>query len=185
MDLLRWLQACGISQRELARRVGYESNGPLSKIIKGEAYVPPDQVPRWADALELKGAKRDAFFEECSKDSIPDWTREKLRDLQRQVRELEAAVEPLTITLRPLSPAFARAVIQWVTSHSAAEVAAMLVESLSANARLIARLKNDNSPLIQRISRCLEAVGPSPDDVDESLRLLHEWLRTEEGRHRE
>lgn len=85
MDLSKWLKETGIGQRELSRRVGYKSNGPLSKIIKGEAYVPPDQIPEWADALELKDTKRVKFIDECLKAALPDWHLAQIRKLKRVV----------------------------------------------------------------------------------------------------
>jgi transcriptional regulator with XRE-family HTH domain len=90
VDLSRWLEIAGLSQREVARRVGYTTNGPLSKIIKGTAYVPPDDIPKWADALGLSGAQRAQFIEECKADSLPAWHLAEIAELRAQATNSES-----------------------------------------------------------------------------------------------
>ncbi len=90
VDLRKWLKKAGISQRELARRVGYSTNGPLSKIISGDAYVPPDAIPKWANALEISGNDRLVFIEECSVVAIPEWVLDELKKLRTEIATLRA-----------------------------------------------------------------------------------------------
>lgn len=129
MGLSHWLKKAGISQRELARRVGYSSNGMVSKILKEQAYVPQDQVPQWADALELQGADRARFIDECSQKAIPDWTREQILKLQRQVRGL-------SIIVAPPPDDIAVAIDEWAEKQDKSTVIHLLIRALSANIRL-------------------------------------------------
>ena len=95
MNLKKWLLFAGISQRELARRLGYASNGPFDKIIKGIAYVPPSQIHEWADALRLEPQDRKRWVSECCDAGIPDWLNKQMRQLETNERVLTTLVETL------------------------------------------------------------------------------------------
>ena len=90
MDLPTLMRNAGLGQRELARLVGYDSNGMVSKVIKGTAYVPGDDIPKWADALKLHGAEREEFLAWCAQKAIPDWILADLAQLRQDVRDRDA-----------------------------------------------------------------------------------------------
>lgn len=68
-----------LSQRALAKRLGYSSPGIVWQVLNGRAGVPQDDIPKWADALELTGQEREKFIEWASKRAIPDWVQDELR----------------------------------------------------------------------------------------------------------
>jgi len=53
----RWLKQCreaaGLSQRELAVRVGAEYYTFISQLETGRGRIPPDRYQVWAEALEI------------------------------------------------------------------------------------------------------------------------------------
>ena len=53
----RWLKQCreaaGLSQRELAVRVGAEYYTFISQLETGRGRIPPDRYHVWAEALEI------------------------------------------------------------------------------------------------------------------------------------
>lgn len=64
----RWLkqrrEQLGLSQRQLADRVGAEYYTFISQLETGRGRIPPDRYHEWARALEMRG---------------PDFVREMLR----------------------------------------------------------------------------------------------------------
>jgi transcriptional regulator with XRE-family HTH domain len=135
-----WIKRSGISQRELARRLGYTSNGPVQQVAAGRRYVPPDDIPRWADALELTAPDREAFLMWAIRDALPAWIvdlldrqrteREQRRqDTQRQeaiIRALLArlGVSPVTANLvlaNQDGPTDEAAAQTWLTQHLATD----------------------------------------------------------------
>lgn len=64
----RWLkqrrERLGLSQRQLADRVGAEYYSFISQLETGRGRIPPDRYNDWAHALEMRG---------------PDFVREMLR----------------------------------------------------------------------------------------------------------
>jgi len=57
----RWLRElrkrCGLSQRELADKVGAEIYTLISQLEHGRGLIPPDRYLVWADALEIEPSK--------------------------------------------------------------------------------------------------------------------------------
>lgn len=53
----RWLKQCresaGLSQRELAQRVGAEYYTFISQLETGRGRIPPDRYHTWAEALNV------------------------------------------------------------------------------------------------------------------------------------
>lgn len=104
MNLTKWLDSKGLTQRELSRKLGYSSNGPLSAVVRGDSPVPSDKVPAWADAIGLEGEERQQFINECGEECIPKWCWDRLRkaeleaaDLRSQLRDLAADVGKIKV----------------------------------------------------------------------------------------
>lgn len=95
MNLTKWLEAKNLKQRELSRRLGYSSNGPLSAVVRGDTPVPADKVPDWADALELTGPERQQFIDECAAECLPAWAWERLIAAESSLANLLARAEAL------------------------------------------------------------------------------------------
>lgn len=53
----RWLKACreaaGLSQRQLAEKVGAEYYTFISQLETGRGRIPPDRYSLWAEALKM------------------------------------------------------------------------------------------------------------------------------------
>jgi transcriptional regulator with XRE-family HTH domain len=47
-------EKCGLSQRELADKVGVEFYTLISQLEHGRGLIPPDRYLVWADALEIE-----------------------------------------------------------------------------------------------------------------------------------
>lgn len=84
--LSKILLSKGLGQREFARKLGYSSPGLVSMVLKGKASIPQDDIPKWADALNLDGKERSDFIEWASVSAIPDWLRAELAALRQEVR---------------------------------------------------------------------------------------------------
>ena len=95
MDLAKALEQQGISQRELGRRLDYDSNGVISGVLKGRIGVPSNDIPKWADALGLEGDDRSAFIDYYAEISIPVWYRQRLEKAESEVVELRAEAAKL------------------------------------------------------------------------------------------
>ena len=93
MSITHWLQKVNITQRELAKRLGYTGNGFVTLVNTGKRSVPAEDIPKWADALRLDGVDRESFIDECAEASIPKWYRDRLAALELQVAELHAQVD--------------------------------------------------------------------------------------------
>ena len=109
MNLAKALEQQGVKQRELGRRLGYGSNGAISGVLKGRIGVPADDIPKWADALELKGADRDDFIDFYAEIAIPKWYRDRLAaseseavDLRAQASEMRAEIAELSAKVAKL-----------------------------------------------------------------------------------
>ena len=90
MDISKALAQQGITQRELGRRLGYDSNGVISGVLKKRISVPMNDIPKWADALKLEGADRDAFIDYYAEIAIPKWYRDRLAQAELAVAELRS-----------------------------------------------------------------------------------------------
>lgn len=178
MSLSHWLGKAGISQRELARRVGYSSNGMISKILKNEAYVPQDQIPQWADALELKGDDRAKFIEECSQKAIPDWTREQIEQLRARAREAERLLLPLETIVCPPDPEMHDAIRRWAMEQDKSTLINLLIATLAANLRMAGMVKG--SPSATKISQLLAREWTS-SRIAAALELVRETYGSPPG----
>jgi transcriptional regulator with XRE-family HTH domain len=73
MNLRAWLQQAQLPQRELARRLGYASNGFITLVVHGHRAIPLDAAPAYADALGLRTPDRERFLAECLAATLPAW----------------------------------------------------------------------------------------------------------------
>lgn len=60
----------------------------LSQVLTRKRPPPPEHLTPWADALGLKGAKREEFLILAGLDHIPDVLRTRVRDLYDEVVRL-------------------------------------------------------------------------------------------------
>ncbi len=134
VDFLKWLKRSGLSQREAARRLGYSTNGPLSKVIKKQASIPSAAIPKWADALELKGKSREKFIKEAAEDAIPEWLTLELRTLRARADQAETKHHVLNIYLTP--PGTEAELAKWISGLPAEAVRILLLRTLRANRKL-------------------------------------------------
>jgi transcriptional regulator with XRE-family HTH domain len=95
MDLAKALEQQGVSQRELGRRLDYDSNGVISGVLKKRIGVPSNDIPKWADALGLIGDDRQAFIDYYAEISIPSWYRQRLERAESEIVELRAEAAKL------------------------------------------------------------------------------------------
>lgn len=102
MDLRNLLKMRKISQQELGRRLGYKSNGAVYGVISGRMYVPPEDAPRWADALGLECEERQQFLNWCAEAAIPQWYRDQLKAAELEVAQLRQEVAHLAAEIANL-----------------------------------------------------------------------------------
>lgn len=64
-DLVDWLldymERNGLSASVLAKRMGYQSNGAISPLLRREKPIPLKNINRWVDALHLSDDERRHF----------------------------------------------------------------------------------------------------------------------------
>ncbi len=78
------LESRGMAQREFARVVGIQQ-GSLQHILKGRRKPPLKAIPKWADALRLKGTDREEFLEAAYLRHAPPYVQDLVSRLRRQV----------------------------------------------------------------------------------------------------
>ena len=64
------------------------ANSYLSQVINGTRPPPPAHLSRWADALGLRGAKREEFFVRAALQHLPAELRSTVADLYAEVIKL-------------------------------------------------------------------------------------------------
>lgn len=74
VKIKRERERIGLSQAELARRVGYSSRSTINKIEKGERDIPRDKVEKFAQILGVNPNYLAGFTE----DDIPDGLNKEL-----------------------------------------------------------------------------------------------------------
>lgn len=85
----QYMEEEGITDIELATRLGYTSNSPVSMVRRNERNIPEEKIAIWADALRLQGAKRNEFIELAHLELAPSWLRAQYHRLKTKIEDLE------------------------------------------------------------------------------------------------
>ena len=101
----------GISQEELAKRLGYKSRSSINKIEKGENDIPQSKIVAFAEALRttperLMGWEQSPAPAPAS-DDLPDLTPKDEREITRMMDDMKEKLmqeEGLMFDGQPASP---------------------------------------------------------------------------------
>jgi hypothetical protein len=107
MDVRIWLEAymekVGLTDLELAFRLGYTTNSPVSAVKRGERNIAAERVSQWADALKVEGEPRKEFIELAHLELAPDWLKLQYRDLKKTIENLEKEQANLRDLIRQMA----------------------------------------------------------------------------------
>lgn len=94
-----WILASGLSQTELARRLGHKSSGMVNLVVQGKRAISPGKVEAWADALGLNGEDRTLFRAAADAGKI-----DQKKDVRVRAQKTARQMEALTAAILPLLP---------------------------------------------------------------------------------
>lgn len=87
--LVSLMAGLGLSQAEVARRVGHKSNGVIWGVIRGQRSLPLTLIEPLANALELTGAARTDFIRKATAAFAPLPIAQMVSELERAEARLE------------------------------------------------------------------------------------------------
>lgn len=82
------------NQPEFAAKVA-STRGFVNNVIHGHRTPPLEQITKWADALGLKGAKREQFIELAELAHAPERVARRYLAMQERLRALEERIGKL------------------------------------------------------------------------------------------
>ena len=88
------MEYAGFSRNVFAQKVGV-SVAQIARIVKGERTPQLELVSQWADALGLKGAKREQFLELAELAHAPERVARRYLAMQERLRALEERIGKL------------------------------------------------------------------------------------------
>lgn len=97
----------GISQEELARRMGYKSRSSINKIEKGENDIPQSKIVAFAKALRTTPEALMGWEQSPASDDLPDLTQKDEREIMHMMDEMKEKLmqeEGLMFDGQPASP---------------------------------------------------------------------------------
>jgi XRE family transcriptional regulator len=97
----------GISQEELAKRMGYKSRSSINKIEKGENDIPQSKIVAFAQALRTTPAALMGWEQSPASDDLPDLTPKDEREIMHLMDDMKEKLmreEGLMFDGHPASP---------------------------------------------------------------------------------
>ena len=97
----------GISQEELAKRMGYKSRSSINKIDKGENDIPQSKIVAFAQALRTTPAALMGWEQSPASDDLPDLTPKDEREIMHLMDDMKEKLmreEGLMFDGHPASP---------------------------------------------------------------------------------
>ena len=97
----------GISQEELAKRMGYKSRSSINKIEKGENDIPQSKIVAFAQALRTTPAALMGWEQSPASDDLPDLTPKDEREIMHLMDDMKEKLmqeEGLMFDGQPASP---------------------------------------------------------------------------------
>jgi len=97
----------GISQEELAKRMGYKSRSSINKIEKGENDIPQSKIVAFAQALRTTPEALMGWEQSPASDDLPDLTPKDEREIMHLMDDMKEKLmreEGLMFDGQPASP---------------------------------------------------------------------------------